>query len=129
MSSPLTADIRADTAYVAKRAGLAREALTGVQLGLVWYPGKRIVCDSDNLAPTLKAAIDGLRDIKALVADDGSVVLRTWQRAIPRHMDPQDGTTPRVLLVCEDAGRLDEDWFAPGEIGTLVLGSSVHRRA
>lgn len=119
----ITAQIRADTAWTATRAGLAGEMLTGVQLGLVWYPGKRITCDSDNLAPTLKAALDGLRDARVIEEDNGAVVLRTWQRAIPRHADPADGTAPRVLLVCEAAEHLRADWYPPGEVGSLVVGA------
>lgn len=116
----LSAQIRRDTGYAATCAGLAGRLHAGVQVGLVWYPGKRIVCDSDNLAPTLKAALDGLRDARVIPEDNGAVVLRTWQRAIPRHMDPMDGTTPRVVLVMEPAMDLAWDHFPHGEAGQLV---------
>ncbi len=117
----ITRMIRDSTCQTARSAHLGGRMLSGVEVGLVWYPGNRSVCDSDNLASTLKAAIDGLRDSGTLAADDGRTVLRTWQRAIPRDMDPFDTPAGRVILVIEPATLLPH--YPPGEVATLVNGT------
>jgi crossover junction endodeoxyribonuclease RusA len=116
----LTAGIRHDAAYCAIGAGLRDARLCKVWIELVWYTGSNGVADPDNIAPTLKAAIDGLRDSRTLVADDGRSVLRTSQRTVPRGMDPFHLSTGRTVLVVHDAAGLSLPHYPPADAGQLI---------
>jgi hypothetical protein len=118
----LTRMIRDDTNVLARAVRLPK--LDRVTLGLVWYPGNNQVTDADNIAPTLKAAIDGLRDAKVLTDDNGGHVLTTWQRVVSRRDDPFKSSHSRVLLVVHDA--TDDaplQHYPPAQTGSLVSSS------
>ncbi len=118
----LTRMIRNDTNVLARAAHLPE--LDRVTLGLIWYPGDNQVTDADNVAPTLKAAIDGLRDAQTLTDDSARHVLTTWQRVVPRRDDPFKSNRPRVLLVVHDA--TDDpplQHYPPAHTGSLVSSS------
>lgn len=72
--STITAEIRTTVAWLAKQAKI--EPGKHLTVELVWAPGDRRRRDEDNLAPTLKAAIDALARNRAdfigldLVPDD-----------------------------------------------------------
>lgn len=113
--------IRHDTAWCAR--GKLQPVERAV-IGLVWYPGDRTVADPDNIAPTLKAAIDGLRDAKILAGDDARRVVRTWQQVVPRDLDVFRSPVARVVLVVADAHGMWQADYPPGEVGQLVEPSS-----
>jgi len=118
----LTRMVRNDTNVLARAARLPE--LDRVTLGLIWYPGDNKVTDADNISPTLKAAIDGLRDAKILVDDNGRHVLTTWQRVVARRDDPFASNRPRVLLVVHDAtGDNLLQHYPPAHTGSLVSSS------
>lgn len=73
--------------------------LTTATVELVWLPGTNRRYDADNIAPTLKPAIDGLVAAGVLPDDDSNRVLRTGQRVILRKHDPQDSALARVMLI------------------------------
>ena len=66
---------------------------------LVWYPGNNKVADSDNIATTLKHAIDALVRKGVLPDDSPRYVVRTSQRVVPRDLDPHNRTVPALFLV------------------------------
>lgn len=77
--------------------------LNAVTAELVWYPGSNRRYDADNIAPTLKPAIDGLVHAGVLPDDNSTRVIATSQRVVLRRDDPYDSGTGRVLLVIRDA--------------------------
>lgn len=118
----LTRMVRNDTHVLALAAKVPE--LHRVTLGLVWYPGDNKVIDADNIAPTLKAAIDGLRDAHVLVDDSSRYVLTTWQRVVARRDDPFQSNRPRVLLVIHDAtGDNPLRHYQAAHTGELVASS------
>lgn len=53
---------------------------TACTIGIVWHVPDRRRRDVDNIAPSLKPAIDGLRDAGLIPEDHSSIVTATWQR-------------------------------------------------
>lgn len=80
----ITADIRQSVATLAREQRQVRGRNAGwpvtppVTVELVWTVTDRIRRDTDNPMPTVKAAIDGLRDSGLLPDDDSETVL--WSR-------------------------------------------------
>lgn len=68
--------VRAAVGLLAKRHPMPGR----VEVGIVWHVADRRRRDPDGPFPTLKAAIDGLRDAGVLPEDDHTVVARTWSR-------------------------------------------------
>lgn len=64
----LTADIRSVVAWKAKAAKVGRHEHITVQLE--YRPGDNRTRDPSNLMPTMKAAVDGLRDAGVVEDDD-----------------------------------------------------------
>lgn len=83
-----------------------------VQVGLVWYKGDNGRADADNIAPSLKPAIDALKPANpkkrrpwaagVIREDHHAVVDATWQRVIPASRDPQGPGHPRLVLVVNE---------------------------
>lgn len=115
VENKLKQEIKTETAKVAR--ALRVPTLQGVIAELVYYPGNNRVMDSDNIAPTMKAVLDGLRVAHVLPDDDASRVLRTSQRIVLRRDDPYDGKTGRMYLHLLDASALAPTLphFAPTE--------------
>jgi hypothetical protein len=63
-------DAKQHVHYLAMQAGLPK-GVAFADIVLAWYPGVNRSRDVDNPQPSLKAAVDGLRDF-GLVADDDS---------------------------------------------------------
>lgn len=88
---PVTANQRSHWAVKANAVRGVREVvahlasglptvLVPVTVGIDWHVPDRRHRDVDNIAPTLKPAIDGLRDAGVLPEDHSLIVTRTWQR-------------------------------------------------
>lgn len=77
VKAKIVRDVRDATARLA--AGLAPIA-TACTIGIVWHVPDSRRRDVDNIAPTLKPAIDGLRDAGLIPEDHSSIVTSTWQR-------------------------------------------------
>lgn len=96
------AEVRHTVAAVARSLRLPTLATAVVMLW--WYPGRNgSVPDADNIAPTLKPCLDGLRDAGVLADDNARHVLLTAQRVVRLADDPFGARTPRVVLSVYDA--------------------------
>jgi hypothetical protein len=87
---------------------------------LTWYHATNKVVDSDNVAPTLKRILDGLRIAGVLQDDSGRHVMLTAQRCIPRDLDPFPGAGPRLVLSLYDAQHLDLPHLEPSPSATFT---------
>lgn len=88
--SRLTREVRALTALRARQAGIP--ALEAVRIVLHWVPRDGRRRDTDNPFPTLKAAIDGVRDA-GVVPDDSSEFVTS--RVV---IDPPDPKDPHLFI-------------------------------
>lgn len=93
----LEEEVRKAAWALAKRQRIP--ALEVITAELVWFPGTNRRYDADNIAPTLKAAIDGLVAAGVLPDDDSNRVLSTGQRIITRKQDPAGSSQARLLLI------------------------------
>ena len=100
----INTEIKTTAFVMAKKAGVP--PLAAVTIELVYYPGRNAKVDGENLAPTLKACIDGLVIAKILPDDNSERVLSARCRAVIRRNDPYDCSTPRMVLVIQDASAL-----------------------
>lgn len=85
----LTKEIRA---YVREAAWYRVPTLPRAEVELHWVPRDKRRRDTDNPYPTLKAAIDGLRDATVLEDDDST---RVTSRVVIDAPDPKD---PHIYL-------------------------------
>jgi crossover junction endodeoxyribonuclease RusA len=89
-----TREIRSLVAFTARQQRIP--AMDSAHIELHWVPRDRRRRDSDNPYPTLKAAIDGLRDARVLSIDDSSEYVTS--RVV---IDPANPRDPHLLLVLE----------------------------
>jgi crossover junction endodeoxyribonuclease RusA len=83
-----------------------------VNVTLLWYPGSDRRADSDNPSDTLKPVLDGLTAAGIWPDDNHRYVKRTATEVVPRSDDPEQRTTPTVILEVEevdDAGPGDRN--------------------
>jgi hypothetical protein len=116
----LTASTRDDTCLLARSLKLRPVAGPVVAL-LSYYHCTNKHVDSDNIAPTLKRCLDGLRLAKVLADDDGRHVLATMQRCVPRDLDPFHGSGPRVILSLYDGAGWQLPHITPSAPATLAV--------
>ena len=90
----ITREIRAMTALKARQARIP--AMDSAHIELHWVPADRRKRDSDNPYPTLKAAIDGLKDAGVISIDDDSE--HVTSRVV---IDLPDPNNPHLYLVIE----------------------------
>jgi hypothetical protein len=95
---------RDDTATVARSLKLQPITIPVVAV-LTWYTASRRTTDPDNIAPTLKRCLDGLR-LAGVLADD--------------HADPAPAAGPRVILSLYDGRALALPHIAPAPSATLA---------
>lgn len=118
------ASVRDDTAMIAKQLKLPLIAVPVVAV-LSWYHRTKREIDSDNIAPTLKRCIDGLRIAGVLANDSGHYVRLTAQRCIPKDLDPFTGGRPRVVLSLYDASDFLLPHPEPSPSATLTAASRL----
>lgn len=117
----ITARVRTAVTVLAKHLHLP--LITRATVGLTWYPGRNVVADADNIAPSLKPMIDGLRDAGVFRDDDSATVLMTWQRVVILRDDPYAAQRGRlVLTVTRVADEFALPHYAPGRPGELTSG-------
>lgn len=78
---------------------LPRPFLSPVTVELIYWPGNNTVHDADNLAPTLKYLVDGLRKAGVFRDDRGRYIRTASCTVIERDDDPDDSPTARMMLV------------------------------
>jgi hypothetical protein len=81
---------------------LPRPFTRPVTVQLVYWPGNNTVHDPDNLAPTLKYLVDGLRKAGVLTDDRGRYVHTASCTVIERDDDPAGRTDARMLLLVRE---------------------------
>lgn len=81
---------------------LPRPFLIPVTVELIYWPGNNTVHDSDNMAPTLKYLVDGLRKSGVLSDDRGKYVRSAICTVIERADDPEDRADARMVLVVRE---------------------------
>jgi hypothetical protein len=96
--------VQTATWALAKQKRLPR--LDAITAELVWYKGDNRRADADNIAPTVKPALDGLVKAHVLPDDNSDRVIRSSTRIVLRRDDPYDASTPRLVLVIRDASAL-----------------------
>lgn len=89
----IKADLRYRSRVLARSAKLPK--VGRCRIGLVWTVTDHRKRDADNIAPTLKPCIDGLRDADVLAEDHFGIVVDTWQRI-------ELGEAKSVRLVIEE---------------------------
>jgi len=112
-------DVRDSVRRLARSLKLPR-ITTPVAAILTWYHGSEKTIDGDNIAPTLKRALDGLRLAGVLVDDSGHYVTLCGQRAIPRSLDPYDQKRPRLVLSLFDGRGTELPHLAPAASGQFT---------
>jgi hypothetical protein len=83
--------------------------LRAVTAELVFLPGTNRRRDADNIAPTLKPALDGLVAARVLRDDSADVVLRASQRVVLLRDDPTGKKHARLYLMITDMSALGVD--------------------
>jgi hypothetical protein len=84
------------------RESLPRPFLSAVTVELIYWPGNNTVHDADNMAPTLKYIVDGLRKSGVLKDDRGRYVRSATCTVIELNADPDGRTDPRMALVVRE---------------------------
>lgn len=79
--------------------------LHAITAELVWLKADNRTADSDNIAPTLKPALDGLKAAGVLLDDNSDHVLRTSTRVVLRR-DRADHPGGHVILKIRDLSGL-----------------------
>lgn len=120
-SMHVVASTRDDVAQVARSLKIPAVTVPVVAL-LTWYRGSNRVADSDNIAPTLKRCLDGLRLAGVLVDDTPRQVVMTMQRVVLRDYSPWSDGQGRVVLSLFPAEAWPVDMVAPSRSATLTLG-------
>lgn len=85
--------------YLSRAAEMPRPIAGPVTIELIYWPGNNSVHDSDNMMPTLKYLVDGLRKAGVLVDDRGRYVRSTMCTIIERDQDSAQRTDARMALV------------------------------
>jgi hypothetical protein len=80
---------------------LPRPLLSAVTVELIYWPGNNTVHDSDNIAPTLKYLVDGLRKAGVFVDDRGRYIRSSICTVIERDDDPEKRDAGMVLVIRE----------------------------
>lgn len=91
--------------YLARHYKLPRPIMFPVTVELIYWPGNNSVHDPDNMAPTLKGLLDGVRKAGVLVDDRGRYVRSAICTVIERADDPADNPMARMALVIQ---RIDQ---------------------
>lgn len=110
---------RDDMAMVARSLKIEPITIPVVAV-LTWYTGSNRTADSDNIAPTLKRCLDGLRLAGVLADDDASRVVLTAQRIVQRDYDSWPSSGPRVVLSLYDGRALDLPHIEPSPPATYA---------
>jgi hypothetical protein len=84
------------------RARLPRPIPGPIVVELVFWPGNNTVHDADNMAPTLKYLVDGLKLAGVLTDDRGRYVRSSICTVIERDDDPADRVDARMVLVVRE---------------------------
>ena len=93
---------------------------------LTWYTNTRQVTDSDNIAPTLKRCLDGLRLARVLADDTARHVVFTGQRVYLRDRHPYGvGSPARVILSLYDGSTFSLPHVDPSPPATLAAQASL----
>lgn len=100
----LAQEIKTAVGWVARAKKVPK--LQAVMVEMVWYPGNNRRVDGENFAPTLKYCVDGLVSVGILPDDDSERVLSSRSRAVIQRNDPLRLTSPRLILVIQDASAL-----------------------
>lgn len=80
-----------------------------VDIQMEYYPNDNRHRDSDNIAPSLKPVIDGLRHAGVLINDTSTYVRRTSTMIVRKCDDPtpdRDARGPEVLIVVTAGSKL-----------------------
>lgn len=77
---------------------LPRPFTRPVTVELIYWPGNNTVHDPDNLMPTLKYLVDGMRKAGVFVDDRGRYVRTASCTVIERADDPEDRADARMVL-------------------------------
>jgi hypothetical protein len=85
-----------------RRLALPRPFARPVTIELLYLPGNNTVHDSDNMAPTLKYLVDGLRRGGALTDDRGRYARSSICTVIERDDDPRHRAGPLMALVVRE---------------------------
>lgn len=96
-SASAVKDVRDDTTRIARSLKL-RPVSGPAMVFLSWYPGSNRVADSDNIAPTLKRVIDGLRLANVFADDSSTHIVFSGQRVVPLKLDPWKSKKPRLVV-------------------------------
>jgi hypothetical protein len=88
--------------YLSRHHKLPRPILSAVTVELIYWPGNNSVHDPDNMAPTLKGLLDGVRKAGVLVDDRGRYVRSAICTVIERADDPTDSAKARMALVIQE---------------------------
>lgn len=98
--------------------------MKAAMVGLIYYPGQNKGPDADNLAATLKPALDGIVAAKVLPEDKPAHVLRTWQEVVLRRDDPEHRPDSRLFLHVINLSALYVPDRKPGDpVVTLPTGA------
>jgi hypothetical protein len=73
-----------------------------VTIELAYWPGNNTVHDPDNMAPTLKYLIDGMRKAGVLADDRGKYVRTALCTVIELADDPEQRTDARMMLIVRE---------------------------
>lgn len=95
--------LSADVAKLVQFLKLPR-GLRSITVHLVYYAGSNRKQDADNIAPTLKGAIDGLVLAKVIRDDNADIVVDSGQRIVTRARDPNGLNRPRLYLIVTEVG-------------------------
>jgi crossover junction endodeoxyribonuclease RusA len=86
--------------FLAKHHGVPLMSCMTVEL--IFWPGTNRVHDADNLAPMLKALMDGVKKAGVVPDDRGRHVRSATCTVIERDDDPERRTDPRMVLVIRE---------------------------
>jgi hypothetical protein len=84
------------------REPLPRPFQRPVTVELIYWPGNNTVHDGDNMHPTLKYLVDGLKLAGVFTDDRGRYVRTSSCTVIERDDDPHDGPDARMVLVVRE---------------------------
>lgn len=80
--------------------------LRAITAELVWFKGDNRVADPDNIAPTLKPILDGLKERGVVPDDNANHVFRTSNRIVLRRDDPTPSAGARLEVRIRDMSAL-----------------------
>jgi hypothetical protein len=87
--------------YLAKHYKLPRPIPFPVTVELIWWLGNNSIHDADNIVPTLKHLVDGVRMAGALTDDGPRFVRSATCTVIPLDADPGGDHFARMALVIQ----------------------------